>query len=58
MHDGGRKPSDHGQPFGLDDLIDVFLVEVAHAGAEFPDDAEGEAGLALQQFQQPASSDE
>ena len=41
----------YGEAFGLDDLIDVFLVQRAHAVAEFADEVEREARPAVKEEQ-------
>ena len=38
VDDGAGEAADDGEPFGLDDLVEVFLVQRAHPDAEFAHD--------------------
>jgi hypothetical protein len=58
VHDGAGEAPDDGEALGLDDLVEVFLVERPHPVAEFADQVEGQAGPVVEELEQLVAAEE
>ena len=58
MHNGLRKPADDRQTFGLDQFLDMQLVEFAQPMADLLQQGEGQSGRPLDERQQFAARQE